>query len=331
MMGIGTALGANPAMACGAVVSGALFGDKISPVSDTPNMAAAVTEVDIFEHIRSSAWTTIPAAVIAAIAFGIAGSRASGSADMGQVQEMMAGLSNGWNISPLHLIPPLIFLLGSKYPSLIIIFINVIVGMLWSVIFQDASLRTIFASATSGFVSNTGVQMVDSVLTNGGILQMLQVIVLLLCATGMGGLLDTIGVLEVIVNSVVKRVKSIFGLVASVMFSSYVLAFLTGNQAMPILLPGIAFNKVFDERKIHRSVLSRGVGDSGTIAVPLVPWGSMCGFITATLGVGHSEYWPYLWLTFLVPTFSLIYAATGFAIWRTDAPKKKDVRVDGNL
>lgn len=145
---------------------------------------------------------------------------------------------------------------------------------------------------------------------------MMQVIILLLCATGLGGLLDSTGVLGVIVKSVAKKVKSAFGLVASVMFSSYVMAFLTGNQAMPILLPGIAFGPVFDERGISRSVLSRSVGDSGTIVVPLVPWGSMCGFITATLGVGHSEYWPYLWLTFLVPVIALIFAATGIAIWK---------------
>ncbi len=327
MMGIGTAIGANPAIACGAVVSGALFGDKMSPVSDTPYMACAVTDVDIFEHIRSSAWTTIPAAVLTAIAFFIIGVRTGGAADMGQVQDMLMGISNGWHINPLHLLPILLFFVGSKLPSLIIIFGNLIIGMAWSMLFQGATLKLVFSSATAGFVSETGIAMVDKVLTNGGIMNMLQVIILLLCATGLGGILDTIGVLESLVEFIVKRAKSTFALVASVMVSSYVLAFLTGNQAMPILLPGIAFSPAFDERGISRSVLSRCVGDSGTIAVPLVPWGSMTGFITVALGVSHSQYWPYLWLVFFVPAFSLIYAATGFGIWKSNEADKKNNQI----
>lgn len=330
LMGMGAAMSVSPAITCGAVVSGALFGDKMSPFSDTPYMACSVTDVDIFEHIRSSAWTTIPAAVIVAIAFWIAGSKVTGSADMGQVQVMLDGILSGWNISPIHLLPPLIFLLGAKFPSLIIIFVNVIVGIFWSMIFQGAPLQVIFASATGGFVANTGVEIVDQVLSTGGMVNMLQVIVLLLCATGLGGILDSIGVLDVIVQSLVKRIKSVFALVLSVFLSSYVLAFLTGNQAMPILLPGIAFSPVFDDRGISKSVLSRSLGDSGTIAVPLVPWGAMAGFITTTLGVPYAEYWPYLWLTFTVPIIGLIFAATGFGIWKTPkVPKKDDVEVEG--
>lgn len=317
VMGIGIGLDVPVGITAGAVVSGALFGDKMSPLSDTTNMAAGITEVNLFKHIRSMVWTTGPAALIVFMAFWIVGSITySGTASLADIEEMQTGLEQGWNINPIHLLIIIIMLIGRKIPSLITLFLGAFVGGLWALLFQSSTLHGIFVAATTGFESNTGIEAVDETLSIGGITSMQDIVVIIILSTALGGVLQSVGVLDVLVKSLVSKVKSIGGLVSSVLGSSYILAFLSGSQALPIILPGLSFQKAFDDRNIDRSVLSRSLEDAGTIIVPLVPWGAMTGFISATLGVKYSEYWPFLWLTFLVPIIAIFYAITGIAIWK---------------
>jgi NhaC family Na+:H+ antiporter len=317
LVGVSVALGVNVAATAGAVLCGAYFGDKMSPLSDTTNIAAAVGEADIFRHIHSMMYTTIPAAVLTLAIFFFVGRHAK-VAELNQLLPMLEGIANQWNISLLHLVPVLLMLGMAlrKVGTLLLLFLSVVVGLVWAAVFQDGSLASVFVSATTGFASNSGVASVDQVLTRGGMTSMQAVIILILLAGALGGALKATGVFSVIVEGMAHWIKSTGGLVAAVLASTYAVILFTGNQALAIILVGQVFLPVFKDRGVDRVVLTRSLEDSGTLAAPLVPWGVAGGVCSELLGVPTLDYLPYMWLAFLVPVFSLTYGFTGFAVWR---------------
>ena len=319
LVGVSVALGVNVAATAGAVLCGAYFGDKMSPLSDTTNIAAAVGEADIFRHIHSMMYTTIPAAVITLVLFFFV-SRSASAAELNRLQPMLDGIANQWHISILHIVP-VFLMLGMalrKIGTLLLLFVSVVVGIVWAAVFQDGSLASVFVSATTGFVSDSGVASVDQVLTRGGMTSMQAVIILILLAGALGGALQATGVFSVIVEGLARWIKSTGGLIAAVLASAYTVILFTGNQALSIILAGQVFLPVFKHRGIDRVVLTRSLEDSGTLAAPLVPWGVAGGVCSQLLGVPTVEYLPYMWLAFLVPVFSLAYGFTGFAVWRDE-------------
>jgi NhaC family Na+:H+ antiporter len=316
LVGVSIALGVSVPMTAGAVLCGAYFGDKMSPLSDTTNIAAAVGEADVFRHIRSMMYTTIPAAIITLGLFSFVG-RGGSSLELDQIQPMLEGIGSQWSISPLHFIP-IVLMLGMalrRVGTLLLLFLSVVVGMAWAVGFQEGSLASVFATATVGFESNSGVLSVDQVLTRGGIASMQAVIILVLLAGALGGALQATGVLAAIVEGMARWIRTTGGLIAAVLASSYVVILFTGNQALALILVGQVFLPVFKDRGIDSVVLTRSLEDSGTLAAPLVPWGVAGGVCSQLLGVPTIQYLPYMWLAFLVPVFSLLYGFTGFAVW----------------
>jgi NhaC family Na+:H+ antiporter len=319
LVGVSVALGVDVPMTAGAVLCGAYFGDKMSPLSDTTNIAAAVGEADLFRHIRSMMYTTIPAAIITLALFFLVG-RGRSSLVLDQIQPMLAGIEDQWSISFLHIVPILLmlYLALRRVGTLLLLFLSVVVGMVWAMLFQEGSLASVVTVATVGFESNSGVASVDQVLTRGGMTSMQAVIILVLLAGALGGALQGTGVLTVIVEGVARRIRSTGGLIAAVLASAYVVVLFTGNQALALILVGQVFLPVFKDRGIDNVVLTRSLEDSGTLGAPLVPWGAAGGVCSQLLGVPTVEYLPYMWLAFLVPVFSLLYGFTGFAVWRVE-------------
>ncbi len=319
LVGVSVALGVNVAATAGAVLCGAYFGDKMSPLSDTTNIAAAVGEADIFRHIHSMMYTTIPAAVITLVLFFFM-SRNARIVELNQLQPMLEGIASQWNVSFLHLVPVLLMLGMAlrKVGTLLLLFVSVVVGLVWAAVFQDGSLASVFVSATTGFNSSSGVATVDQVLTRGGMTSMQAVVLLILLAGALGGALNATGVFTVIVEGMAHWITTTGGLIAAVLGSTYTVILFTGNQALAIILAGQVFLPVFKHRGIDRVVLTRSLEDSGTLSAPLVPWGVAGGVCSQLLGVPTLDYLPYMWLAFLVPVFSLLYAFTGFAVWRVE-------------
>lgn len=317
LIGMAVALGVHVPATAGAVLCGAYFGDKMSPLSDTTNVAAAMGEADIFRHIRSMMYTTIPAAVITFVLFCFAGQHAR-STDLTQLQPMLEGIGNHWNISLINIFP-IVLMLGMalrRVGTLLLLFISFLAGAVWAAVFQNASLASVFITATTGFQCDSGVASVDQVLTRGGITSMQAVIILILLAGALGGAMKVTGVLEVLVEGLARWIKSTGSLIVAVLASSYLVILFTGNQVLALILVGQVFLPVFRERGIDSTVLTRSLEDSGTLAAPLVPWGVAGGVCSELLGVPTIQYLPYMWFAFLVPVFSVIYGYTGFAVWK---------------
>jgi len=319
LMGVRAGLGIPAPITTGAILSGAYFGDKMSPLSDTTNIAAAVGEADLFRHIRSMMYTTIPAALLTFSLFWFFGGTAETMSD-NQLVRMLDGLNKGWNIHFFHLIPIVIMLVMAlkRMPTMPLLFIHVVFGAVWGMIFQKASLTQVFVTATIGCKCETGIQNVDQVLSRGGMVSMEAVIILVLIAGALGGSLRAAGVLETLVNGMLRWVKRTGSLIALVLFSCYIVILLTGNQALSLILVGQMFLPIFKKNRIDSTVLTRSLEDSGTLSAPLVPWGVAGGFCSQMLGIPTVQYLPYCWFAFLVPVFSLILGYTGIAVWKEE-------------
>ena len=322
LLGIQSGLGLPAPITAGAILSGAYFGDKMSPLSDTTNVAAAMGEADLFRHIRSMMYTTIPGALVAFLLYWIVGGTSTPIRG-GQLNQMLNGLDIGWSISPLHFIPLLIMLIMAvkKVSTLLLLFVNVVFGVIWAAIFQGVSLAKAFTSASIGFKSETGVGLVDQVLSRGGMTAMQEVIILVLLAGALGGTLHSTGVLDALVNGMLRWIKRTGTLIASVLIACYIVILLTGNQILSLVLVGQMFLPAFKKRGIDSTVLTRSLEDSGTLSAPLVPWGVAGGFCSQMLGVPTVKYLPYAWFAFAVPVFSLILGYTGIAVWKTNHGK----------
>ena len=316
LIGVSLGLGVSAPMAAGAILSGAYFGDKMSPLSDTTNIAAAMGEADLFRHIRSMMYTTMPAAVLTLAAFTFVGGK-SGVLGAGELEAMLEGLPRGWHLAWVHVIPIVIMLSMAlkRVPTLLLLFVNIILGGAWAMFFQSASLRDTFAAATSGYHADTGVTAVDQVLSRGGMTSMQSVVILVVIAGALGGTLRSTGVLEALVEGMLRRVRRTGSLIAAVMASCYAVNLFTGNQALSLILSGQMFLPAFKKRGIDTTVMTRSLEDSGTLSAPLVPWGVAGGFCSQMLSVPTVDYLPYVWFAFAVPVFSLLFGYTGIAVW----------------
>jgi len=324
-MGIGHALGISPAMTAGAVVSGAVFGDKQSPLSETTNFAPAVAETTLFEHVRSMLWSTVPAYIVAVIVYTFLGFKyANITVDAENISIMANALSGAFNFNPILLLLPLILIVivVKKIPALLGMGIAALLGMLFSIIFQGVSLTDICNYMHYGFVGNTGMETIDTLLNKGGLNSMMWTISLMFIALPMGGVLERIGVLSVILKGLGNAVNSVFGVVTTTLWSVLALEFITADSYLPMLLAGRTFAPAYDKLNIHRRVLSRSLEDTGTLGAFMVPW-SECGvFVFTTLGVSVYSYLPYYFLGTITPFVSMALAATGIGILRTNMEDK---------
>ncbi|MBR0598806.1 Na+/H+ antiporter NhaC [Sinanaerobacter chloroacetimidivorans] len=318
LIGIGSGLGISLGMTAGAIISGAYFGDKMSPLSDTTNLAPAMAGTVLFEHIKHMVYTVTPSLIIALILFGIMGfNHSKNNADLSSVTELMNGLSDNFYISPVLLIPALLIILMVvfKVPALPGLFAGVILGILCAVIFQGGDWASLAGIGLyEGYVSESGIEFIDSLLSRGGLSSMFYSVSLVICAMVLAGVLDASDILKIVCEHLLKVAKNTGSLVLVVIITCIGCNILAADQYIAIVLPGRMYKEVFEDRRLKRKNLSRILEDSGTMTSALVPW-STCGtFMSSTLGVATVAYLPYCFLNLMNPLVSLFYGFTGITM-----------------
>ncbi len=325
MMGVGTALGFPPGMTAGAVISGSYFGDKMSPLSDTTNLAPAVAGTQLFTHIRHMVYTTVPALVISLIIFGIIGilRPATGSVETAEYLEMLSTLSGNFNLNPFLLVAPatVLFLVWKKTPALPALVAGVGVGAALLLIFQweagtgwSGNLGRLVESLYTGYVSETGVVSIDELLTRGGLSYMMDTIALIVVALAFGGIMESAGMLERLAAAILVMARSTGSLIAVTIFSCFGMNILASDQYLAIIVPGRMYRAAFLKRGLHPKNLSRTLEDSGTLTSALIPWNTCGAYMSGVLGVSCFAYLPFAFLNLASPLISMFYGFTGITI-----------------
>lgn len=317
LMAIGNSLGFNPGLSAGAIISGAYFGDKLSPISDTTTLASGISNVNLFDHIKHMLYTTIPSFTVSLIIyFFISWNYNIKAFDPTYVESILSGISQNFYISPILLIPVIlvIILIILKVPAVGTLLISAIVAGIMGIIFQGSSLSEVFSAAHYGFSSETGIEIIDKLLSGGGLNSMLNSISLFVIALGLAGIMESSGMISSLNNKIIKLAKGTFGLIAATGLTVISSLLITGDQYLGIILPGKIYVKEYLRRGISLKNLSRTLEDFGTAMSSLIPWGACGVFMSSTLGVSTFSYAPFAFFCFLSPIFALIYAATGFGI-----------------
>ena len=331
-MGIAIGLGIPPAIAAGAVVTGASFGDKLSPLSDSTNLAAGVTGTNLFDHVRHMLWTTIPSFIMAVIIFAIIGRQfGADSVDTSQVKIILDTLEANFNITPWILIAPLsvILMIVFKIPAIPGMIAGTLIGVVFAVI-QGVDLRTILDVMINGFEINSGNDMVDKLLNRGGMQSMMYTISLVMSALAFGGSVKCIGCLDTIVEAILKKCKTRGKIILVNILTCIGMNFMAADQYMAIVIPGQMYKGVYKQLNLASKNLSRVLEDAGTLTSGIVPW-STCGAVYfATLGVSAFDYAPFCFLAMLNPCISAIYGFTGFTLAPLDSSKPIKNTLEGN-
>lgn len=321
--GIGTTLGLNPALIVGAIVSGSVFGDKMSPLSESTNLASAIVGADLFKHIKHLMWSTVPAFIVSLILFAVLGLNNT-NADLSEIDTVINVLESNFSISFWSLIPIALMLICAwkKIPAIITILLNVIVAVIM-IIIQDPSVKiaNIATVVESGFISETGNTQIDLLLSRGGISSMMPTVALIILTLSLGGILMEMGLITTVINSLVNRLNATWQLIVVTLLSSIGVNIFIGEQFLSVILPGNAFKEAFKEKNIDPVVLSRTLEDGGTVINYLIPWGIAGSFVASTFGVPTLVYLPFTFFSLLSPVFSIISAVTGIGVLYTEENK----------
>ena len=323
LIGIGSALGISPGMIAGAVISGAYFGDKMSPLSDTTNLAPAMAGTDLFTHIRYMTFTTVPTVIITLIAFGIMSAtiETTGSAD---ISGLLTSIEGTFNITPMLFIVPLvvIVLILFKTKPLIALVTGVILAAIFAFIFQsnvlnglgDSNFTAIIKSILTDTQITTDNDKLNDLFSAGGMQGMLWTILLICCAMVFGGIMDAIGALSRLTKALLKLATSVFGLFASTVISCLGLNAIASDQYLALVIPGKMFKKAYEDKGLAPENLSRTLEDSGTVTSVLIPWNTCGAYQSGVLGVGVGEYFVYAIFNWLSPFTTLFFAALNLKI-----------------
>ncbi len=331
LIAMAAALGLSLEITAGAIISGAYFGDKMSPLSDTTNLAPAVTGTNLFDHIEHMVWTTVPSLIIAAIIFLIIGLQSDSAAELSSLDTTLSILQSQFNLSLWLLLPLFIvfFMAVKKIPAIATIFIGGLLGGVFAIIFQsdkilvgvdsDLSstshvLTTVWSALFDGYQSDSGNEVIDDLLSRGGMSSMLNTIWLIITALSFGAVLEHTGLLQRIVSSILSMVRSTGSLIATTVVTCIGCNILTADQYMAIVLPGRMYKVEFEKRGLDPRNLSRTLEDSATMTSALIPWNTCGAFMASTLGVATLAYLPFAFFNYLNPIISVIYGYTGFKL-----------------
>lgn len=326
MMAIGNAMGIHPGMVAGAVICGSMFGDKISPLSDTTNLAPAVAGAKLGDHVRSMLWTTLPPFLISLILFTILGIRqTSGDYSAGDLNLYIEALNGEFQLGLVTLIPAvlIIVLLLLKVDAIVALGISAVAAGAVSVFWQGASLQSVIQIAYNGYTTGIENGILQTILNRGGMSSMLQYVAIICFAVGMGGMLEKLGVLENILEMIVSHIRSDGTLILATLLVGYVVSLISCSQPMAHVLTGRLMAPLFKDRKVAPEILSRCLEDAGTLAGPMIPWHGYCVYMSGTLGVAWAAFFPYLFLLYLTPFFSVFYGFTGISIKRVSGQPAK--------
>ncbi|MDN7240766.1 Na+/H+ antiporter NhaC [Planococcus sp. N028] len=311
-IGMASVLDVSLAITAGAIVSGAFFGDKMSPVSDTTNLAASIVHVDLFTHIRNMGWTTVPAFIISLVIFAFLSPDVAVT-DVEKIMAFQEGLLKTGGIHWYAVLPIvlLIILTLMKVPAMLNLALSSIAAIALAYLHQSYHVSEVLSMLFSGYVSATGFADVDALLTRGGMQSMFFTIGLVLLSLSMGGLLFTLGIVQTLLGKIEKLLNKVSSAIAAAAMTAIGINILIGEQYLSILLTGQAFQGQFDKLGLTGKNLSRVMEDAGTVVNPLVPW-SVCGiFITSVLGVSTLSYLPFAFFCLLCPILTVIFGFTG--------------------
>ncbi len=330
LVGIGKALGIPLGMTAGAVISGAYFGDKMSPLSDTTNLASAMAGADLFEHIRYMMLTTVPSIVITIIVFSVL-SLTQDVAGSAETAEMLSAIDATFNVTPLLFLVPaiVIFMIIKKTKPLIALFAGTLLGGLFALIFQadvvagiagaesldpKSAYMGVMDAITRDVSIATTNESLNDLFSSGGMNGMLGTIWLIMCAMVFGGVMEAIGALSRISTALLSIAKSIFGLFAATVASALSLNLTASDQYLAIVVTGKMYEKAYKEKGLAPENLSRTIEDAGTVTSVLIPWNTCGAYQSGVLGVSVAEYFFYAIFNYLSPFMTLIFAAFGIKI-----------------
>lgn len=317
LIGIGDAMGVDPGMTAGAVVSGAYFGDKLSPLSDTTNLAPAMAGTELFTHIRHMVYTTGPAWIISMLIYtGLSSSLDVGAAGTASVEEIRATLEAAFDPGFVHVLPPVVVIgmVVLRQPALPSLLVGVLLGAIGALAFQDATLGEVLNAAMNGYTSKTGNARVDELLTRGGLESMGSTVFLILAAMSFGGVMERTGMLQTLADRVLALAKTTGSLVAVTVMTAAGINVVAADQYISIVVPGRMYAQAYRLRGLHPKNLSRAIEDGGTITSPLIPWNTCGAFMSATLAVATVAYLPYAFLNWLNPLISMFYGFSGLTM-----------------
>jgi len=332
LLGIGKALGLSEGLIGGAIVSGAYFGDKMSPLSDTTNLAPAMAGTDLFTHIRYMTYTTVPSIIITLGIFLVIGFTADTAAVTTGVEDVLLSIDGAFNINGwLFLVPALvIFMIVRKVPALPALLAGTMLGALFAIIFQPQAMQEVAGGSTGAMAAYVAVMkalytdisittnndMVNELLSTGGMYGMLNTVWLIICAMIFGGVMESAGMLQRITKSIVKLAHSTGSLIASTGFTSIFFNFTASDQYLAIVVPGRMYADTYKKRGLKPEVLSRTLEDTGTVTSVLIPWNT-CGATQASvLGVATLTYAPYTFFCILSPIMTMAFGFLNFKIRR---------------
>lgn len=324
LMGMGQGMGIPAPIVAGMAVSGSIFGDHFSPMSDTTVLASTSAKTELYDHVRSMSKTVIPAFIISTILYGVIGMNYVGDVNSPEIVEMQSVLASTFKLNLLCFLPIIIVLALSfmKFPSVPTLIIGIVTGVIIAMTVQGASLNEVFSALNYGYGNDTGNELVNKLVQRGGVQSMMWTFSLAFIALLLGGILEKVGYLKVLISGIVTRIKGAGQLVALTWLTGVL-----GNMAMAevylsIILNGSLYKEVYAEKGLDASMLSRMLEEGATLSGPLVPWTTCGAFMAATLGVATIDYMPYAFIGFIPPILSVITASLGIFVIRTTPTDK---------
>ncbi|HEY9577226.1 MAG TPA: Na+/H+ antiporter NhaC [Pseudobacillus sp.] len=329
LMGVSAGLGIPLHYTAGAIVVGAIFGDKLSPLSDSTVMTSAVTDVNLVEHIRHLLYTTIPGFVISLILYFVLGFQFDGqSVNKENVNMILSTLDAHFNLNPILFLPPVVVLvlIYMRKPTLPVFGVGILLGCVISIIFQGRGILDIANVLNEGFTHATKVEVVDQILQRGGLSSMLETVALLIAAAVFGSPLQTAGVVGIILDGIKKLAKQSKSMMLSCLTLHGLFFTITGSYYVSYAVLGPMLKTLYDKYGLHRKNLSRTMEDTGTAFAPMIPWSVTGAFIVNTLGVPVKDYILYSPMVYLGVVFALIYIFTGYGIAKAVPDGKLDAK-----
>ncbi len=319
LIGIGSIMGIPLPIVAGMVISGACFGDKMSPVSDTTNLAAMASKVDLYQHIKSMLYTTGPTYLIVLVIYSIIGySYADVGLPEGDLNLMLSGIENTYTINIICVLPLVLMLVMNymKVSAEVSMISAAVVAVFLAILMQGADITTVLGALYSGGSFETGTETLDKLFSRGGITAMMWTLSLALMALALGGILSSFRFLHVLITGALLRAKRIGSIVSSTIITCFIGNMTMGEAYMSIILGGQLFQDAYDDHEIDRSVLSRSLEEGATLTTALIPWTTGGAFFASTLGVSVIEYAPWAFLNWMNPILSIICAYSGIALFR---------------
>lgn len=331
LIGAAAGLGLSVEITAGAIISGAYFGDKMSPLSETTNLAPAVAGTDLFSHISHMIWTTVPSIVIALVLYVIIGVNIDTDNSANDLAVTMQLIQDNFTINPFMLLPVIILLIMAqkKLPPIPTILAGAFVGVVLALLFQQSAVLSLAGDTPNvflglfkgtwqtlfdGFSLSSGNETLDDLMTRGGMSSMLNTVWLILCAMVFGAVMDHTGLLQCLVNYALSFVHSTGSLITTTILTCIGANIITSDQYISIVLPGRMYKMEFQNRNLDAKNLSRCLEDAGTMTSPLIPWNTCGAYMAGTLGVATFSYLPYCFFNLICPVIAVIYGYTNFKI-----------------